>query len=206
MTNGLSTIKLFEVSKLKLLRVLDSATETLKIFLIPSCIAWSFTWASMLIDLIVSYITFVLKINLLIIFPLLPVMTSNPAVTFWHPQGTIYIPLKKGINRLFSKAVRVISKKLFLLILFCFALFFFLRTCYEKYVICNLSRRQNSNIGVQTFSSKTVKFSHQWTEKFSFSLKIERKRTECLLTPFHLRHYYDFLIEFRLACSTKDHN
>ena len=43
-------------------------------------------------------------------------------------------------------------------------------------------------------------------KKFSFSPKIERKRTACLLTPFHLRHYYDFLIEFRLASSTKDHN
>ena len=133
-------------------------------------------------------------------------MTSSPAVTFWHPQGTIYIPLKKGINRLFSKAVRVISEKLFLLILFCFALFFFLRTCYEKYVICNLSRRQNTNIGLQTFCSKTVKFSHQWKRNLVFLPKSERKRIACLLTPFHLLHYYDFLIEFRLACSTKHHN
>lgn len=131
-------------------------------------------------------------------------MTSNPAVTFWHPQGTIYIPLKIGINRLFSKAVRVISKKLFSL--FCFVLLCFLRTCSEKYVICNLSRRQNTNIGLQTFCSKTVKFSHQWKRNLVFLPKSERKRIVCLLTPFHLRHYYDFLIEFRLACSTKDHN
>lgn len=86
------------------------------------------------------------------------------------PGNDLY-SVKKGINRLFSKAVRVISKKLFLLILFCFACFFFLRTCYEKYVICNLSRRQNTNIGVQTFSSKTVKFSHQWKRNLVFLSK-----------------------------------
>lgn len=93
-------------------------------------------------------------------------MTSNSAVTFWHPKGTI-IQLKNVID-FSAKQLQFFPKKLFLLILFSFVFVFVLRTCYEKYVICNLGHSQNTDIGVQTFASKTVKFSHQWKRNLVF--------------------------------------